>query len=113
MLNNVKYNIPGERHVHLSTKKFMYISRCRRDRETYIMPRHTRALDNTECIPCEPVDVLEVKNSRIVVVLTGEERRRKVGWVHVRERVRVGVPAAETKVKSTDARAVIIDDNYL
>ena len=77
------------------------------------MPWHPRRLEYTNRISDELIDLLEIKNPGIVVVLAREERLGEVGGVHVGEWVRVGVPATETDVQTTNARAMVVYDYNL
>ena len=65
------------------------------------------------CVKCTITPHLEIKNARVVVVLSREECRGEASRMHVSERVCVGVPPAEAQVKTSDAGAVIIDNDDL
>lgn len=78
------------------------------------MPRHPRALKYTQCITRKLVNFLKVHDTRIIIVLAGEQRLRKVGRMRVRERVRVRVPAPEAEIEPADARTVVVyNDDFL
>jgi hypothetical protein len=77
------------------------------------MPWHPRTLQNTDGIVQIVRYILEIKDPRVVVILSGEKRLAEVERMGVRERVRVCVPAAEAEIEAADAGAVVVDHNEL
>lgn len=95
-------------------KVLHYIEHDRsRDRHVHIVPRHASTLDCTQTIAHVVRDVLEVHNTRVVVILAWEERRERVGRVHISEWMVVGVPTAKAEVQSADACIVVVDHHHL
>ena len=94
VLHDVENDVAREGHVH-------------------IVPRHTRRGSDVDSVGHEVLYILEVDNASVVVVLAWEERAAEVSRVHVRQRVRVGVPATETDVQTTNARAMVVYDYNL
>ncbi len=94
VLDDIEHDVSSDGHVH-------------------IVPRHARALDRAEPVADVVRHVLEVHDARVVVVLSGEQRRERVERVHVRKRVRVRVPPTEAQVQAADAGVVVVDDDDL
>ena len=77
------------------------------------MPWHPCGLDHTESVTDIILDVLEVHDTRIVVILAREQRPLEIRGVHVRKRMRVSVPAPEADIETADACAVVVHNNKL
>ena len=72
-----------------------------------------RAKLGNECLGTCSKTYLEVKHTRIVIVLPREQRRREIRRVRVRERMRVGIPTPETEIEAADTRTVVIHHDDL
>ena len=94
MLNNIQHDLSSESHV-------------------YIVPRHAPRFDGAQTVTDIVGDVLEVHDTGVVVVLAGVESREWVGRMHIREGMRVRIPATETEVETADTCIVVIDDDDL
>jgi len=87
-----------------------------------IMPWHTRCLQDGHLVADELVDLLEIKETSVVIILPWEKGAFKVGWVHIGEgaiwdiligrnrKVSIpvlvmGIPAAEAEIKTTNGCA--------
>lgn len=80
---------------------------------SYVMPGHPSGLQDRNGIADVVADVLEIENARIIVILPGEECKREISGMDVREGMIVRVPATETQIQSTYAGKVIVDYNDL
>jgi hypothetical protein len=63
---------------------------------------------NRQPFTCIIIHVLEIHDHRIIVIRTGKEGAREVGWVDVGEWV-VGVPPPKTEVEPVNAGEVAVD----
>ena len=83
------------------------------DLGTYIVPRHPCCFNHTESVADVVLDVLEVHDTRVIVVLAREQRALEVCRMHIGKWVGVGVPAPEAEVEPADGGVVVVDYNDL
>lgn len=77
------------------------------------MPRHSRALDDTEPVAYVVLYILEVHDARVIVILPGKQCAPEISRMHVCERMRGRIPAAEAEVETAYTGAVVVDNNKL
>lgn len=75
------------------------------------MPRHSWTFDNTQPVANIILNIFEIKNARIVVILSGEERCGEICRMYVCKWVRLGIPSPETEIEPADTGAVVVH-NY-
>lgn len=78
-----------------------------------IGPAHARELGPVELVLLPLVDALEIVDSCVVVVLARVDDGVHVSGVGIRDRVSVGVPTAETAVKTTHEGNPVVDQAQL
>lgn len=114
MLHQVEHRWPTDRQMNLNLHSESHaLKTCQHRLETHIVPWHPCGLDHTESVADIILDVLEVHDTRIVVILAREQRSLEIRGVHVRKRVRVSVPAPEADIETTDACAVVVHNHEL
>lgn len=91
-----------------STKVQVVKHRC-----TNIVPRHPRSLKNRHSISNKVSNILEIKDTCVVVILTWEECATKFSWVNISQRVVVSVPTPEAQIDTPDTGKVVIHDHDL
>ena len=109
VLHNVKNNRPIDSHVRL--EPWSVRTENGGDRETYVVPWHTRAFQHRNSPAHVVANILEVQDARVVVVLTRKEGARKIGRMCVCKRVILCVPATKTNVETADTRSVVVNDH--
>ena len=109
VLHNVKNNRPVDSHVRLEPR--LIRTEKGGDRDTYVMPWHTRAFQHRNSPAHVVANILEVQDARVVVVLTRKEGARKIGRMCVGKRVILCVPATKTNVETADTRSVVVNDH--
>ena len=77
------------------------------------MPRHSRALKNTDLITDKMVYLLEIHDTCIIIVLSGEESLAELSRVGICKWMGVCVPATKAEVETTDTCTMIVYYHYL
>jgi hypothetical protein len=77
------------------------------------MPRHPATVQNRQRVAGVIVHILEVHDTCVVIILPREQRARKVGRMHVCERVGVRIPPPKAKVKATDTGIMVVNNDNL
>lgn len=77
------------------------------------MPRHPTTVQNRQRVASIVVYILEILDTSIIVILSGEQSAREVGGVHIREGVGVSVPPPKAEVEPANTGVVVVNDNNL
>jgi hypothetical protein len=78
-----------------------------------IRPPHPRHALSIQLIILPVNDILEIKDTGIIVVLTREHRLVHIRWMQIRERMLVSIPATEAHIQSTHKGSSTIDQAQL
>jgi hypothetical protein len=77
----------------------------------YVVPRHAPEVSLAQLITLPVLDALEVHDSVVVKVLPREDIIPQASWMHISQRVLVGIPSAEAEVNAANECHSIINHN--
>lgn len=83
------------------------------DTHRNVVPWHPSVVSLGDFVVLPVINILEICNSIVVEILTRPYFVLDSTWVTASERVVSCVPAAEAKVKSSDERKIVVDDDEL
>ena len=65
-----------------------------------VRPSHARHRHSIELVLLPLRDIVEVKDTGVIVVLSGEDGFVDVGWMHIGNCVLVSIPSAEAQIQA-------------
>lgn len=80
---------------------------------THIVPWHSGCFHYRNSIANVIIDILEVKDTCVVIILPRKESAWPICWVDVCKGVIVCIPATKANVKSSNTSAVVVDNHKL
>lgn len=109
MLGNVQYSWTFEGHMNLSTMKSIRCKYNKKIVKTNIVPGHPCVVLDREGVADIVIYILEIHDAGVVIILTREEGPGEIGGMNIGKGMRMSVPTAKAKIKTTESGIAVVD----